>query len=383
MEGEEARVVGGAVRNTLFGLAVSDVDIATTCLPQETMDRALALGFTTVPTGIKHGTITVVARSHVFEVTTLRTDTQTDGRHAMVQFGHDWQADAARRDFTMNALYADAQGKVYDDVDGLKDIASRTIRFIGKAEERIREDYLRILRFYRFFAWYGEGRPDAQGLKATAKLKDGLAQLSVERIWAELKKLLSAPDPARALLWMRQTGVLTAILPESEKWGIDAIPALLAAEKVFGWLPDPLLRLQAIVPPTVRRMRELGQRLKLSNAEKKRLVHWAQSEPVSPDSDALSLRQRLYRENPAAVCDRLRHGIAAAHTRGGDEKGARVLDRLCCDWQPPSFPLKGADISARGYQGAEIGAILKKLEALWVESGFTMKKAALLATLKK
>lgn len=383
MEGEEARVVGGAVRNTLFGLPVSDVDIATTCLPQETAERVQALGFMAVPTGIKHGTITVVAHDHVFEVTTLRTDTLTDGRHATVQFGRDWQDDAARRDFTINALYADAQGAVYDEVGGLKDIAGHTIRFIGEAEERIREDYLRILRFYRFFAWYGEGRPDAQGLKATAKLKDGLVRLSAERVWAELKKLLAAPDPARALLWMRQTGVLTAILPESEKWGIDAVPALLAAEKVFDWPPDPLLRLQAIVPPAVRQMQELGRRLKLSNVEKKRLVHWAQSEPVALDSEALSLRQRLYCEDPVAVRDRLRHGIAAENAKGGNKKAAQALDKLCRDWQSPSFPLTGKDISARGYQGAEIGVTLKKLEELWVESGFAMKKAALLAKLEK
>src|SRR5690606_10002862 len=218
--GEEARIAGGAVRNALFGEPVADVDIATTTPPQETVRRAEAAGFKAVPTGFEHGTVTVVAEGRPFEVTTLRADVETDGRRARVVFGRDWQADAERRDFTINALYAEADGTVVDLVGGLADIAARRLRFIGDAEARIREDYLRILRFFRFFAWYGEGRPDAEGLKACARLKGGLSGLSAERVWAETKKLLSAPDPSRALLWMRQTGVLAASLAESEKWGI-------------------------------------------------------------------------------------------------------------------------------------------------------------------
>ena len=199
-DGEAARVVGGAVRNTLLGQEVSDIDIATTCLPEETLRRATDAGFKVAPTGIDHGTITVIADGRPFEVTTLRADVETDGRHAEVAYGRDWQVDANRRDFTINALYVEAVGTIVDLVGGLADIESRTLRFIGDPEQRIREDYLRILRFFRFFAWYGKGRPESEGLKACARLKDGLTRLSSERIWSELKKLLAAPDPSRALL---------------------------------------------------------------------------------------------------------------------------------------------------------------------------------------
>jgi poly(A) polymerase len=224
--GEEARIAGGAVRNALIGESISDVDIATTCLPDEVRKRAEASGFKCVPTGIAHGTLTVIVEGVPYEVTTLRADVATDGRRAEVAFGRDWQTDAERRDFTVNGLYADAQGNVTDLVGGIADIKSRTIRFIGSAEKRIGEDHLRILRFFRFFAWYGSGRPDGEGLKACARMKGAIDKLSAERVWSELKKLLSAPDPSRALLWMRQSGVLTAALPESEKWGIDAVHGL-------------------------------------------------------------------------------------------------------------------------------------------------------------
>ncbi len=248
-DGEEARIVGGAVRNTLLGQTVTDIDIATTTEPGETVRRARSAGFRTAPTGIDHGTVTVIADGRAWEVTTLRADVETDGRHASVTFGRDWRNDAERRDFTINALYARADGEIVDLVGGLPDLENRTLRFIGDADTRITEDYLRILRFFRFFAWYGRGRPDAAGLKACARHRDGLERLSAERVWAELKKLLSAPDPSRALLWMRQTGVLTKILPESEKWGIDTIGPLIEAEQTLGWQPDPLLRLAAIIPP--------------------------------------------------------------------------------------------------------------------------------------
>ncbi|MGN6464543.1 MAG: CCA tRNA nucleotidyltransferase, partial [Rhizobiaceae bacterium] len=264
-KGEEARIAGGAIRNALLGAAVTDIDIATTTLPEETMKRAKAAGFKAVPTGIEHGTVTVIAGGKPYEVTTLRADVETDGRHARVAFGRDWKADAERRDFTMNALYAKADGTIVDLVGGLADIESRTLRFIGDPEARIREDFLRILRFFRFFAWYGKGRPDGEGLKACARLKEGLDRLSAERVWSELKKLLSAPDPSRALLWMRQAGVLTTVLPESGNWGIDAIHALVKAEADLGWDADPMLRLEAIVPPDAARMKTLGARLKLSN----------------------------------------------------------------------------------------------------------------------
>jgi poly(A) polymerase len=385
--GEEARIAGGAVRNTLMGGAVTDIDIATTTQPEETMRRAKAAGFKPVPTGLAHGTVTVIAGGRAFEVTTLRADVETDGRHARVAFGRDWKADAERRDFTINALYAKADGTIVDLVGGLADIGSRTLRFIGDPEARIREDYLRILRFFRFFAWYGAGRPDAEGLKACARLKDGLRQLSAERVWSELKKLLSAPDPSRALLWMRQAGVLSLVLPESEKWGIDAIHALAKAEADLGWTPDPLSRLEAIVPPDAVRMKELGRRLKLSRAEADRLVGWALAEPVAAATSDAAFSRRLYRGDLRAIEDRLRLAFASARGRAAKDDGALVeagsYSRLLGfleKWRRPVFPITGQDLRELGLkQGKALGSLLAELESEWVESGFKPDRDALMA----
>ncbi|EHS53925.1 Polynucleotide adenylyltransferase region [Rhizobium sp. PDO1-076] len=218
-DGGEVRVAGGAVRNGLLGLPVSDIDLATTLQPEEVIARAKAAGIKAVPTGIEHGTVTLVLDGKGYEVTTLRRDVETDGRRAQVAFGADWQEDAERRDLTINGLYAGQDGQVIDLVGGLADIETRTVRFIGDAEQRIAEDYLRVLRFFRFFAYYGHGRPDAAGLKACARAREKLKTLSAERVWSEMKKLLSARDPGRALLWMRQSGVLGEILPENGKMG--------------------------------------------------------------------------------------------------------------------------------------------------------------------
>ncbi|MBZ9858997.1 CCA tRNA nucleotidyltransferase [Mesorhizobium sp. CA12] len=383
--GEEARVAGGAVRNALIGQPVADIDIAATTVPEETVRRAEAAGFKTVPTGIEHGTITVIAGGKPYEVTTLRADVETDGRRAKVSFGRDWKADAERRDFTINALYAEADGTVVDLVGGVADIEARRLRFIGDAEARIREDYLRILRFFRFFAWYGDGRPDAEGLKACARLKDGLARLSAERVWSELKKLLSAPDPSRALLWMRQAGVLTAVLPESEKWGIDAIHGLVKTGKDLGWAADPVLRLEAIVPPDAVRMKTLGERLRLSNDEAGRLRHWALT--IAPDAKATEteLAKKLYYGDRNGYIDRIRLALAAARTRAVEDNQAMMeaggfsrLLNFTLKWEKPVFPIKGADLTALGASpGPKLGATLKNLEKEWVESGFTLERGAL------
>ncbi|MCF6108839.1 MULTISPECIES: CCA tRNA nucleotidyltransferase [Mesorhizobium] len=384
--GEEARVAGGAVRNALIGQPVADVDIATTTVPDETIRRAEAAGFKAVPTGIEHGTITIVAGGKPFEVTTLRADIETDGRRAKVSFGRDWKADAERRDFTINALYAEADGTIVDLVGGIADIEARRLRFIGDPEARIREDYLRILRFFRFFAWYGDGRPDAEGLKACARLKEGLGQLSVERVWSELKKLLSAPDPSRALLWMRQAGVLTSVLPESEKWGIDAIHALTRAEKDLGWAPDPLLRLEAIVPPDAARMKTLAERLRFSVSDAGRLRQWALTAPVEPKTTEAGLAKRLYRGDRQGIVDRLRLSLASARARAVEDNDALLeaggFSRLLAfaeKWKKPGFPLKGADLTRLGASpGPKLGATLKNLENEWIESGFALDRGALL-----
>ncbi|WP_163268809.1 CCA tRNA nucleotidyltransferase [Chelativorans alearense] len=385
-DGEEARIAGGAVRNALLGQAVTDIDVATTTPPDETTRRAEAAGFKVVPTGYEHGTVTVVAKGKPYEVTTLRADVETDGRRARVVFGRDWKSDAERRDFTINALYADADGRVVDLVGGLDDLNSRTLRFIGSAETRIREDYLRILRFFRFFAWYGSGRPDAEGLKACARLKEGLSQLSAERVWSELRKLLSAPDPSRALLWMRTTNALTMVLPESEKWGIDTIHPLMAVEQALSWPPDPLLRLAAILPPDAGRLKALAARLRLSKAEAACLAAWAETPLPDPALSEADFAKLIYRGSPAGVDKRLRLALANARARAAEDDKAlieaagfqRLLDILG-RWQRPALPVKGKDLVAAGHApGEELGALLAKLEQAWIDSGFKMTRKELL-----
>ncbi len=386
LEGEEARVVGGAVRNQLLGQPISDIDIATTCLPQQVIARVEEAGFKAIPTGVAFGTVTVVSQLCSYEITTLRSDIETDGRHAKVAFGRDWQKDAERRDFTMNALYCDAAGQLYDDVGGLDDIASRTVRFIGIAENRIREDYLRILRFFRFFAWYGAGRPDVQGLKACVYLKDGLQKLSAERIWGEMKKLLAASDPTRALLWMRQSGILTRILPETEKWGIDAIHSLVKAEQAFGWKIDPLLRLESLLPPDPARLHEMAHRLHFSHKETMRLKEWAELKTISQNCSDGVVQKLIYFHGRQPVLDQLSLSVAVAHTDtfGGNGISQKAGDyirlyQLAQKWQIPTFPVKGGDLIKKGFcKGVLLGKKLKELEVIWIESGFLMDRHALL-----
>jgi len=385
-DGEEARIAGGAVRDALLGQGVTDIDIATTNLPDGTIERAERAGFRSVPTGKDHGTITVIAGGRPFEVTTLRADVETYGRKAKVAFGRDWKKDAERRDFTINALYAEADGTVIDLVGGVADLDRRILRFIGDAEARIREDYLRILRFFRFYAWYGEGRPDAEGLKACARLKGGLDALSAERVRGELKKLLSAPDPSRALLWMRTANVLTQILPETGKWGIDAIHGLVAAERDLGWERDPLLRLEAMLPPDAERLRALAKRLRFSNTEAERLVEWAQAPEPAPDTSELALRKLLYRHGKGALRDRLRLALAAARAKAvADDNAlksaggyARLL-KQAEGWEKPALPVRGRDLEEIGVTpGKAMGDLLRRLEIEWIDSGFTLDRNALL-----
>ena len=388
-DGGEARVAGGAVRNALMGLPVADVDVATTLLPEKVVERANAAGVKSVPTGIEHGTVTLVIDGQPFEVTTLRRDIETDGRHAKVAFGTDWQADAERRDLTINALYADKDGAVIDLVQGLQDIDTRTIRFIGDASQRIAEDYLRILRFFRFFAYYGSGRPDADGLRASARAKEKLSTLSAERIWAETKKLLSAEDPSRALLWMRQVGVLTEILPETEKWGIDGIHGLVAAEQALGWKPDPILRLAAVVPPDSARMDALAKRLKMSNLQAGQLAAWAATPSLPDEVTDVGFDRLLYRHGAAGMLMRLKIALATARSAAdGDPLAMRKSARLSAllkraeNYSKPAFPLSGADVVAAGVPaGKRVGEILKLLEDFWVERNFALDRAALSARL--
>lgn len=388
-DGGEARIAGGAVRNALMGLPVADIDVATTLRPQDVVERAAAAGIKSVPTGIEHGTVTLVTDGQPFEVTTLRRDIETNGRHAVVEFGTDWTADAQRRDLTINALYADPGGEVIDLVDGLKDIETRTIRFIGDAAQRIAEDHLRILRFFRFFAYYGSGRPDADGLRACAKAKDSLSSLSAERVWSETKKLLSAPDPSRALLWMRQVGVLTEILPETEKWGIDSIHGLVAAETSLGWKPDPLLRLAAIVPPDEARLEALSKRLRLSNADALKLKHWASAPALPEEVTDVGFARLLYRHGAAGIVPRVKLALSSARTMAQQDpmamrKSARLLQllKLAEDYRRPTFPLTGADVTGAGVPaGKRVGEILKELEDYWIGRNFIPERPELAARL--
>ena len=385
-DGEQARIAGGAVRNALLDQPVSDIDLATTTPPDETARRAEAAGFRAVATGAEHGTVTVIAEGRPFEVTTLRADVETDGRHARVAFGRDWTRDAERRDFTINGLYADADGTVIDLVGGLADLDAGVLRFIGDAEARIREDYLRILRFFRFFAWYGKGRPDADGLRACARFKDGLDALSAERVWAELRKLFAAPDPSRSLLWMRQASVLTRVLPESEKWGIDTIHPLVRAEQDLGWQADPLLRLEAVVPPDAARMKALAARLRMSNAEAERLRGWAEAPAPKASLGEGDLAKVLYRTGAPGIVDRLRLVFATARARAAEDEAARAdaagyrrLLEFAGKWERPAFPLRGADLVALGVEkGPGLGRLLGELEEAWIASGFALGRDALL-----
>lgn len=382
--GGEVRVNGGAVRNALMGLEIREVDLSTTLLPGQTIQALESAGLKAVPTGFEHGTVTAISDHSAYEITTLREDIETDGRHAVVRFGTDWEQDARRRDLTINALYCDRDGKVFDPLDGFDDIEQRVVRFIGEAEQRITEDHLRILRFFRFFAWYGSGRPDGEGLKACARLKHGLTRISAERVQMELVKLLAAPDPARAVLWMRTTGVLGEVLPESEKWGIDLLPHLVAAENRFGWRADPLLRLETMLRPDKGKVRTLAERLKMSNANRDRLASWAASKLPELSADEAQLAVLLYRGEASGISDRIRLEIARQLMNGeGGEAALQQLERqarFAREWQPPVFPLKGSDLIKVGHEsGPGLGARLKALEDKWVASGFSISRSELLS----
>lgn len=384
--GEEARVNGGAVRNSLLGESVADVDISTTLLPQQVIERFDAAGFKTIPTGIDHGTVTVVIDGAPFEVTTLRSDIETDGRRAVVRFGRDWAEDALRRDFTINALYVDREGVVHDPLGGMEDIEARRVRFIGEAEDRIKEDHLRILRFFRFFAWYGHGAPDRDGLRACVRMRQTLTSLSAERVWKELKRTLSAPDPSRAILWMRQAGILSLVLVESEKWGIDALSRLVRTQQELNWGDDPMLRLMAIIPPNLAAVETLAGRLKLSNADGKRLADWASSTLPSSEISELALAKKLYGGSQQGIIDTMRLELARLREAGASDDEAlmaaaamgRLLD-FALSWTRPKFPVKGRNLIARGIKpGREMGEQLKALEECWIESGFMLGKKKLL-----
>ncbi|MFG1350970.1 CCA tRNA nucleotidyltransferase [Xanthobacter autotrophicus] len=371
-DGEEARVVGGAVRNTLLGLPVSDVDIATTAIPEVVAERARRAGLKPVPTGIEHGTVTVVAGHHPYEVTTLREDMETDGRRAVVRFGRSWLHDAERRDFTLNALYATADGAVVDLVGGLSDLTARRIRFIGDPQARIREDYLRILRLFRFHAAYGVGPVDKEAFIASVRRRTGLLTLSRERVRAEMLKLLVAPGAAATLAVMSDAGLLQPLI--SGIADVGAFTRLAALERAWQVKPDAIRRLAAMAVRVTDDAARLRERLRLSNAEARRLA--ALSAPVPDLPDARAVRAFLYRNGVDAALDLAL--LSAAHGRGGME----AVAAMAVAWTPPRPPFAAADLMALGLTpGRALGAALARAEGRWIDADFPTDPAVVASLL--
>jgi poly(A) polymerase len=348
----EARLVGGAVRDLSLGGTPEDLDLATRHSPTEVVRRLEAAGIKAIPTGIDHGTITAVSSGTVIEVTTLRSDVSTDGRRATVAFTDDWREDAARRDFTINALYADPfTGEIHDYFGGLEDLEERTIRFIGEPLQRIAEDHLRILRFFRFHARFGRGEPDSEALEACIARANDLMALSRERIADEVLKLLGLPDPGPTVSLMHRNGLFAPILPEIA--GTERLEMLIASERRAKIAPDPLRRLAALLPPDSQTAEKIGARLKLSNKARKRLAL------ASGDGAEAPAQAMAYEVGTESAIDRL---LLADRTAD-----ARAL----VGWPVPRLPITGGQLIERGVtQGPEVARALKRIEADWIAAGF-------------
>jgi len=377
-----ARFVGGCVRNALLGRPVNDIDIATTLTPDQVSRALRNAGLKAVPTGIDHGTVTAVADHKPFEITTLRRDVETDGRRAVVAFTDDWGEDAARRDFRINALYANRQGEIFDPTGGgLADIAAGAIVFVGDADTRIREDALRIPRYFRFLAWYGRAEPDARAVAACGALAPLVAGLSAERVSKELLTLLGAEDPRAAVRLMATTGVLPHIVPEAA--GLRRFEALVSIETEQLFTEDALLRLAALLPDDPAIGAALADRLRLSNAQKTRLTGALGADPplvswMSPRQ----VRQAVWRVGADAFCDRVILAWAGA-SRPGAAIQWRALLPVARGWQRPTLPLTGEEIVAAGVpRGPMVGAVMREVEAWWVDSDFTLDKLSVVERLK-
>ncbi len=376
--GHTGRFVGGAVRNHVLGLAVTDFDIATDAAPERTLELCRAAGLRVVPTGIEHGTVTVVHAGEPVEVTTLRRDVATDGRRAVVAFTDDWVEDAVRRDFTMNALYLDADGALYDPTgDGIADARARRVRFVGDPETRIREDVLRVLRFFRFHASYGRGDLDTAGLAACEALAPSLERLSGERIWKELARLLVAPGAADVLVTMAESGVARHL------WDgpVDAgrAVALIAIEERHGLAPDPLRRFAALVAEPDGAA-AVADRLRLSNVHTRRLATMLAT-PGDAPCGAAGRRAALYRAGAEAFIDAR---ILRAAERGADSSDLAADLALARDWTPPSFPLGGGDVTALGIPpGPRVGELLRRVEEWWIMGNFAADADACRAELRR
>jgi len=370
----EARFVGGAVRNALLGVPVVDIDIAVPIRPEDAMARLKAKGIRTIETGLDHGTVTAIAGSHAFEITSLRRDVETDGRHAKVAFTDDWALDAGRRDFTINALYASPDGEIFDYATGVEDLAAGKVRFVGDARIRIAEDYLRVLRLFRFHAWYGRGDLDAEGLTAATEAKDSLKTLSAERIAKEVLRLLEAPNPAPVLKVMAARGILAELLPGQLQLVRVEQLALLDTSR------DAVLRLAALVPDGAQAANAAADRLRLSNVGRARLVQALSGETISAGLSSHQARRMLYRLGQACFRDKLLLQWAGAPAK---EEAWRALLQIADGWQAPRFPLTGRDVMQAGVpEGPEVGRVLAGLETWWVEGDFAAGEKELRARLK-
>ena len=377
-----ARFVGGCVRNALLGRPIDDIDIATTLTPDQVIRALGAARLKAVPTGIEHGTVTAVSGSRPYEITTLRRDVTTDGRRAVVAFTDDWTLDAQRRDFTLNSLYARRDGSVLDPTgQGVADARAGRIVFVGEAGRRIGEDALRILRFFRFRAWYGAGPPDAAALAACAALKGDLKALSAERVSKELLKLFAAADPREAVGLMAGCGVLGELLPPS--LDLARFDGMVAIEEDQLFETDAVLRLAALLPDDQLGAAQLAERLRLSNAERDRIVAALAPTPVFKSwMSPREIRRHVYRLGGRAFRDRAKLAWARAE-RTATTPQWRGMIALGEGWTPPAFPLTGRDVLGSGVpKGPMVGQVLAEVEAWWIDHDFLDDKLSTIEKLK-
>ena len=375
----DVRFVGGAVRNAVMGVDVTEIDLATPEIPARVIERLAQANIKAVPTGLDHGTVMAVAANATFEITTLRRDTACDGRHAAVEFTTDWHEDARRRDFTMNAMSLRPDGALFDDHGGLEDAKAGRVRFVGNAGDRIQEDYLRILRLFRFFAWYGRAPLEPETLKACRTHTAGLARLSAERIQQELVKLLSAPSPVEAVTLMAESGVLQYVLPGDTD--LASFARLVPLETQMNVARDWLRRLAALLPQG--RPGDVAAHLKLSNGDRDRLKALTQGEPVLDDrTDPLGLRRALFHLSAPLVIDR----ILLAWSRQTDVASAapwHALLEAASAWSPKTLPVSGEDVLALGVKaGPAVGSLLSAIEEWWIGAGFEPDRAETMAHLR-
>ena len=377
-----ARFVGGCVRNTLLKAEIDDVDIATTLTPDQVTEALEQAGLKAIPTGVDHGTITAVSQGRPYEITTLRKDVSTDGRRAVVAFTKNWAEDAQRRDFRLNALYADADGRLFDPTgEGIADCLAGRIVFVGDPMTRIREDYLRILRWFRFHAWYGKGDPDQAALTACKALKGMLSGRAAERTQKELLKLLAAEDPRAALRLMAATSVLSAVLPQVK--ALTRFETLVAIQTEQLFETDAEIRLAALLPDDASIARDTAERLRLSNALKDRLIEAAGKEPrIVSWMSPREARRAVYKIGLRAFSDRIKLAWAAS-TRPSTASQWRGLLALAETWTPPAFPLTGDEILSAGVpKGPMVGEVMREVEEWWIDHDFMDDKLAAVERLK-